>query len=89
MPYVCSHRSIPLYRFEAYTPVKKRKRGYYAQPLLWRDHVIGWGDLSLKNGTLEPKIGYIDSRPPRDRAFRRELEAELDRIRVFLGLGSC
>jgi uncharacterized protein len=78
-----------VYRFEAYTPVKKRKRGYYAQPLLWHDHVIGWGDLSLKNGTLESKIGYIDSRPPRDRAFRRELEAELDRIRVFLSLGSC
>ena len=25
------------YRFEAYTPAAKRKLGYYALPLLWRD----------------------------------------------------
>ena len=29
------------YRFEAYTPAPKRKRGYYALPLLWRDRAIG------------------------------------------------
>src|SRR6187402_1521286 len=38
------------YRFEAYTPVGKRKLGYYALPLLWRDRVIGWGNLSMQNG---------------------------------------
>ena len=74
------------YRFEAYTPVVKRKLGYYALPLLWRDRVIGWGNLSVKNGTLEPAFGYVASRPPRDRAFRRALEDELDRLRLFLGL---
>ena len=71
------------YRFEAYTPVAKRKLGYYALPLLWRDRVIGWGNLSVKDGELEAKFGYVDSQP-RDRAFKRELEAELDRIRAFL-----
>jgi hypothetical protein len=30
-----------VYRFEAYTPVPKRRLGYYALPLLWRDRVIG------------------------------------------------
>src|SRR5215469_6799813 len=40
------------YRFEAYTPLAKRVRGYYAMPLLWRDQVIGWGNLSLKDGSL-------------------------------------
>jgi hypothetical protein len=30
-------------------------------------------------------IGFIKS-PPRDRAFKRNLEAELDRMRVFLDL---
>lgn len=73
------------YRFEAYTPVSKRQRGYYALPLLWRDRVIGWGNLSVVNGELRPELGYLDP-APRDRAFRRELEAELDRMRVFLGL---
>jgi uncharacterized protein len=75
-----------VYRFEAYTPAAKRKRGYYAQPLLWRDRVIGWADLSVKHGELISEIGYVDSRAPRDRAFRRELEAELDRLRMFLRL---
>ena len=41
-----------VYRFEAYTPASKRKLGYYALPLLWRDRVIGWGNLSVKNGEL-------------------------------------
>jgi uncharacterized protein len=76
-----------VYRFEAYTPAAKRKLGYYALPLLWRDRVVGWGNLSVKNGELHAELGYIES-PPRDRAFERELEAELDRMRAFLGLHS-
>jgi uncharacterized protein YcaQ len=75
------------YRFEAYTPAPKRKLGYYALPLLWRDRVIGWANLAMKNGELNSEFGYVTS-PPRDRAFKRELAAELDRMRVFLGLGS-
>jgi hypothetical protein len=73
------------YRFEAYTPVAKRVRGYYALPLLWRDQVIGWANLAVKDGELKANFGYVKS-APRDRIFRRELEAELDRIRAFVGL---
>jgi uncharacterized protein YcaQ len=73
------------YRFEAYTPAAKRKLGYYALPLLWRDHVIGWANLSMKNGELQADFGYVAARPPRDRRFGRALEAELDRMRFFLG----
>jgi uncharacterized protein YcaQ len=73
------------YRFEAYTPVPKRKLGYYAMPLLWRDRLIGWANLSVKNGDLICDLGYINE-PPRDRTFKRELDAEVDRIKVFLGL---
>jgi uncharacterized protein len=76
-----------VYRFEAYTPAPKRKLGYYALPLLWRDRVIGWGNLSVKKGELKSEVGYVGS-PPRDRAFKRELRAELDRMRAFLGLES-
>jgi uncharacterized protein YcaQ len=75
------------YRFEAYTPAPKRKLGYYALPLLWRDRVIGWANLSVKNGQLNTEIGYVGP-PPRDRFFKRELEAELERMRLFLGLKS-
>src|SRR5204863_2924351 len=61
------------YRFEAYTPAPKRKLGYYALPLLWRDRIIGWGNLSVENGKLKSEFGYVKSRAPRDRNFRREL----------------
>ncbi|MPZ19757.1 MAG: winged helix-turn-helix domain-containing protein [Luteitalea sp.] len=73
------------YRFEAYTPAAKRKRGYYALPLLWRDQVIGWGNLSQQNGSLHASFGYVESQPS-DRLFRRELEAEVERVRLFLRL---
>jgi len=76
-----------VYRFEAYTPPAKRQRGYYALPLLWRDRVIGWSNLAVKNGELRPDFGYVDS-PPGDPAFQPALEAELTRMRAFLGLES-
>jgi uncharacterized protein YcaQ len=74
------------YRFEAYTPAPKRKLGYYALPLLWRDRVIGWTNLTVKNGALLADPGFVQGRPPKDRAFQREFDAELDRIRFFLRL---
>lgn len=73
-----------IYRFEAYTPIAKRKLGYYALPLLWREHVIGWANVSVKNGRLDVDLGYVASKPPRDRVFKRELDAEIDRMREFL-----
>jgi uncharacterized protein YcaQ len=76
------------YRFEAYTPVPKRKLGYYALPLLWRDRVIGWANVSVRNGRLHSEFGYIASHPPRDRAFRMAQEQELHGLRVFLGFES-
>ena len=72
------------YRFEAYTPVAKRKLGYYALPLLWRDRVIGWGNLAIEDGKLTTEIGYVSGRPPREPAFKHELDAELERMRIFL-----
>jgi uncharacterized protein YcaQ len=74
------------YRFEAYTPVAKRKLGYYAMPLLWRDRVIGWANLSVKDNALVYSLGFVDGSSPSDRKFKRELEAELDRFRDFLRL---
>jgi len=76
------------YRFEAYTPEKKRTRGYYALPLLWRERVIGWANVSVTNGALEANIGYVSGRPPREPRFRQALDSELDSLRRFLGLDS-
>jgi uncharacterized protein YcaQ len=74
------------YRFEAYTPAPKRKLGYYALPLLWRDEVIGWANVTVKDGVLASDTGYVAGRAPRERLFRRELDAELERMSAFLGL---
>ena len=75
------------YRFEAYTPVKQRRRGYYALPLLWRERVVGWANVSVASGLLEADFGYVTGRPPREGRFTRALESELEGLRVFLGLG--
>ena len=71
------------YRFEGYTPVAKRLRGYYAMPLLWRDEVIGWANVSAAKNRLDVDLGFVDSRP-NDPAFERELDAEVERLRIFL-----
>ena len=75
------------YRFEAYTPVAKRKLGYYAMPLLWRDRVIGWGNISINNSELDAKFGYVKSEP-RERAFKRALEFEIEQLKEFLGVAA-
>jgi uncharacterized protein len=74
------------YRFEAYTPVSKRRWGYYALPLLWRDRVIGWASVSVAGSALTIDVGYVAGQPPRDRGFRQALAAERARVSAFLGL---
>jgi uncharacterized protein len=72
------------YRFEAYTPAARRLRGYYALPLLWRDRIIGWGNLALRDGRLCADIGYVAGKAPRDPGLRRALDDELGRMEQFL-----
>jgi uncharacterized protein YcaQ len=71
------------YRFEAYTPVAKRKLGYYALPLLWRDDIVAWANVSMNDGSLDCQLGFLHGRP-REPTFDRALEAELERMRGFL-----
>ena len=74
------------YRFEAYTPAPKRVRGYYALPLLWREQVIGWGNVSVADEQMQVELGYVAGKPPRDAAYRRALAEELDQLQAFLHL---
>ncbi len=71
------------YRFEAYTPTSKRKLGYYALPMVWRDRVVGWANISSSGGEMDAECSYVQWRP-RDRGFSAALDAELERMRVFL-----
>ncbi|RVT88765.1 DNA glycosylase AlkZ-like family protein [Inhella crocodyli] len=72
------------YRFEAYTPAAQRVRGHYALPLLWRDAVIGWGNLKWRDGRLDADLGYVAGRPPSDPAFATALDDELTRFQAFM-----
>ncbi len=75
------------YRFEAYTPAAKRQRGYYALPLLRDDAVLGWGNLAVVDDRLQAEIGYASGGPPSGKAHKAALDEEVERMRVFLGLG--
>ncbi|HYE85619.1 MAG TPA: crosslink repair DNA glycosylase YcaQ family protein [Vicinamibacterales bacterium] len=72
------------YRFEAYTPVTKRKLGYYALPMLWRDRVIGWANVTRQGDNVVVDVGYVAGRPPRDREFKTSLEHDVEDLRRFL-----
>jgi uncharacterized protein len=72
------------YPFEAYTPPAKRQLGCYALPLLWCEQVTGWANMRNDGDRVVAEVGFAGARP-RDAAFKRELEAELERIREFLG----
>ena len=74
------------YRFEAYTPAPKRKLGYYAQPLLWREQVIGWANTSFADGKLSVQLGFESKRQLRGRTarFNSCVESETDSYRRFL-----
>jgi uncharacterized protein YcaQ len=72
------------YRFEAYTPAPKRQLGHYALPLLWRDRVVGWANVGVRSGGLQPEIGFFGPRIG-DPAFRTAVDDELQRMHCFLG----
>lgn len=72
------------YRFEAYTPAAKRKYGYYALPLLWRDRVIGWANARVVDGRLIAEPEFVSGKAPGPR-FLPRLRDELDRLEAFLG----
>jgi uncharacterized protein YcaQ len=72
------------YRFEAYTPASKRKLGYYALPMLWRDRVVGWANATVDGGALDVETGFVSGQAPTEAAFRRAFDEELERLREFL-----
>ena len=72
------------YRFEAYTPPARRLRGYYALPLLWGDAVIGWANITSRQGVIDARFGYVAGKAPASPLFRRALDDEMARMVQFL-----
>ena len=48
--------------FRGLYPAPKRKLGYYALPMLWRDRVMGWGNLAVADGRLPPSSATLTAR---------------------------
>jgi uncharacterized protein YcaQ len=71
------------YRFEAYTPLAKRKLGYYAMPMLWRNEVIGWVNVANRSGRVTIESGF-QKKKPTDSTFKNEFDAEVSRMKSFL-----
>jgi uncharacterized protein YcaQ len=71
------------YKFEAYTPAPQRQFGYYAMPMLWHDRVIGWANVVVTDGRLQPAFGYAGPAPA-GAAFGAALDDELQRMTEFL-----
>ncbi len=71
------------YRFEAYTPLPKRRLGYYAMPLLWHDAMIGWANVLREKSQVTVKLGFT-AEHPRSPEFEQALSDEIERLRLFL-----
>ena len=54
-------------------------------PLLWRDQVIGWGNLAVREGALHAELGYVGGQPPESSATATALHTELTAMADFLG----
>ncbi|HEX6722455.1 MAG TPA: crosslink repair DNA glycosylase YcaQ family protein [Burkholderiaceae bacterium] len=73
------------YRFEAYTPQAKRKLGHYALPLLWRERVVGWATVAVRDGRMAVEVGFVGPRIMQP-SFVAAMDDELHRLHRFLGL---
>ena len=73
------------YRSKPMFPLAKRGLAIMRYHCFRRDRVIGWGNLRVEDGQLKSEFGYV-AHQPRDRVFKRELDAELERIKAFLAI---
>jgi uncharacterized protein YcaQ len=73
------------YRFEAYTPAFRRTMGYYALPVFHAGKAVGWANLTVRGTELDADLGFIPGFR-QTAAFRKALDAELNRYRAFLNL---
>jgi uncharacterized protein YcaQ len=75
------------YRIEMFVPAARRRYGYYVFPLLEGEQLLGRIDMKANAGrrTLEVASLWLEPGRRLGRARRERLDAELDRIRRFIG----
>ena len=76
------------YRIEVFVPAARRTYGYYVFPLLERDRLVGRIDMRAERaaGVLQVDALWMEPGRPLTPGTLRRLEAELERIRRFVGL---
>jgi hypothetical protein len=52
-------------------------------PLLWRENVIGWVNVSGVGNGIEIETGFAKQKL-RDRIFRQAFDSEVERLKQFL-----
>jgi uncharacterized protein YcaQ len=52
-------------------------------PLLWRDDIIGWVNISNRQGKLSVEAGFSKEKST-EPSFQREFHEEVERFRRFL-----
>jgi uncharacterized protein YcaQ len=73
------------YRIEIFVPAGRRKYGYYVFPLLDGERLVGRIDMKASRGVLEVKALWMEPGRRLSRGRRDRLQAELERIRRFIG----
>ncbi len=83
----CQRRFGFHYRFEAFTPAKKRLHGYYVLPLLEGDRLVGRIDPAFRReeGRLVVQGLWWEPGVRPTRARLRALREALDRLSTFVG----
>ena len=76
------------YRIEIFVPEQKRQYGYYVFPILEGERLIGRIDLKAfrKDGRLAVQGFWLEPKIKLTKGRRQKLEAELDRVRRFVGM---
>ncbi len=76
------------YRIEIFVPEQKRQYGYYVFPILEGEQLIGRIDLKAfrKDGRLAVQGFWLEPKIKLTKGRRQKLEAELDRVRRFVGM---
>jgi uncharacterized protein YcaQ len=76
------------YRIEVFVPAPQRRWGYYVFPLLEGERLVGRLDMKAvrSEGALEVAALWLEPGVRASRGRLRRLEAELERVRRFVGL---
>ena len=76
------------YTLEMYKPVAERRWGYYALPVLHHDRLVGKVDATADRKASVLRVHAIHEDVPFARTVARAVQAELEALAAWLGLGA-